>query len=255
VSLTAAFEAAVGGHRLLPKYFCTCWDFRAFLPGVRRLLFSFSDLYRRGGLLADWISQALRLPILVADAFGFRQCILVVDHLDLADVTLGHCPPFNDEGMNVFVIDGLKEAMSGASFLAACRDTGAVASMLTAIAEESIDLTEGLRVVSTLDVTAPKDGGKEFVVTFEGDEEFQIVLAERHFGGCPAFLRSWKEMNGYADLVDQAAASGGDVDEPRLFLNGIAENVVKQLFVTTDGAPIQMAVRAVTRRDARESVN
>jgi hypothetical protein len=255
VALVGTFEAVVGGTPLLPKSFCTSPDFRPLVPALRRLLGTFSELFRGGRPLAEWVSHTLRLPTLVADVFGFRNCIFVVDHLDLADVTLSDCPPFDNEGMNVLVIEHFKEAMSGASFIAACRDLRAIANLFPAVAEEGTDLTEGLRVVLTLDIAAPKDAVNEFVIILDDDVEFQLVLTAKHFGGCPAFLKWWKEMNEYADLIDKATANQGDVDELRLFLNGLAGNVVKQLFVTPDGAAIQLAVRAVARREAREAVS
>lgn len=195
----------------------------------------------------------MRLPTLIADIFGFKHCIFVVDHVDLADVTVGACAPFDTEGKNVLVVEHLKEAMYAASFIAACKDPAAVANLFPAIADDSTDLTEGLRVVLTLDIAAPKEAAKEFVIAFEDNEEFQLVLTAKHFGGCPAFLKWWKEMNEYADLVERAIANQGDVDEPRLFLNGLVGSVVRQLFVALDGAAFQVVVRAVTRREVRES--
>jgi hypothetical protein len=113
----------------------------------------------------------------------------------------------------------------------------------------AVDLTEGLEFTSTLDVVDPSDDD-EFVIAVD-DEEQQISLSARHFGGCAAYLRGWEEMKALAAQVDSA---GGDAEreETQLWLNAQAHKTCQQLFVDEGGQPLNLQVKGVTRVSKRK---
>jgi hypothetical protein len=136
--------------------------------------------------------------------------------------------------------------------LGTCKDSNTLLNLFPAISEmPGLDITDGLSFISTLDVVPlPTEPQKEIAISFEGDEP-QIALSVRHFGGCAAYLHIWSEINRYADEIEAAVQNNGDVEESRLFLNGLLEATLRQLFVGVDGTPLTLAVRSATRIDPR----
>jgi hypothetical protein len=195
------------------------------------------------------------LPVLVGQLFGFRKQLLILNHLDLADIVIGSHPPFEEAAANLFLVEIVKVLMVPSSFIVSCKDSSTVLNLFPPMSETpGLDLTDGLSFVSTLDVVPlPAEPQKEIVISFDGDEP-QIALSVRHFGGCPAYLQMWAEINRYADDVEAAVQNNGDPEEPRLFLNGSLEAALRQLFVRADGTPLELTVRSATRIDPRGQI-
>jgi hypothetical protein len=170
---------------------------------------------------------------------------MIVAHIDLGDVTIAQTPPFDEAERNVFVMELVKFMLSSASFIVSCKDTDLVGSVFPPISETAgVDLTEGLNFVSTLDVVpTPGEPHREFILSFEGDEP-QIGLSLKHFGGCAAYLETWAEINRCADHLEEAEQHKGDVEDARLFLNGLLEATLPQVLVDDDGKSFTRTVRS-----------
>jgi hypothetical protein len=247
----AAFESIVRGTPLLPKSFVFSEDFHSIVPELRRLLALFAAYWNDRGALEQFLLSTFGLPVSIGAIFGFPRSLLIVDHADLADLTVGPIPPFDDTSLNVFVIEIVKFMLASSSFIVSCRDSNAILNLFPAISDTyGIDLTDGLTFASTLDVVPAATGDRPVVVSFEGDGP-QISLDVHHFGGCAAYLQSWAEINRFADEADDAARTGGDVEEPRLFLKGLVDATVRRLLVGVDGAPLPWKVRSATRVSPR----
>jgi hypothetical protein len=250
--LISAFEMAVGGKPLLPKSIVLSQDFRGVIPALRHLLSLLTACWNDQDGLEPFLLNTFKLPMLVGDIFGYRNYFLIVDHLDLADTTLGAIPPFTEATVNVFVVEIIKFMLASSSFLVSCQESSLILNLFPAISDSTgIDLTDGLAFTSTLDVVPlSSESNHEIIVSFEGENP-QISLSQRHFGGCAAYLQSWAEINRQADRVDEAAKNNGDVEECRLFLIAVIQKALQLLFIDGDGAPIALKVRSATRINAR----
>jgi hypothetical protein len=238
------------GKPHLPKAFVLSEDFHPLIADIRQLLDGIGSCWRDKQALEPFLITVFRLPMIVADTFGFAKCFLVVDHIDLADTMVVPTPPFEEADGNVFVVECVKCAMESASFLVSCKESNAITNLLPSQSEVAVDLTERLQVISTIDVVPidALDSSKEFIVTCEGDGP-RLTLNARHFGGCAAFLKAWDELMHWADRIDELTRSAGDIDEPKTFLNTTVERLIRQLFLGGDGQPLTLSVKSVTRTD------
>jgi hypothetical protein len=251
-AVTAAFESVVSGTPLLPKSFTLSDDFHGIVPEIRRLLSMFTACWSDPRALEPFLVNTFQLPILIGNIFGFRQFFAIVDHVDVADVRIDQPHPFKEAPSNAFIIEFVKLMLSSSSFIVSCPDASGIANLFPTLTERrGTDLTEGLTFTSTLDVVPlPPEESREIVVSFVGDAP-QMALSGRHFGWCPAYLQLWADINGCADRVEKAIAEGGDVEEARLFLNGLIERALRQLFVGVDGEPFTLRVHGAARVDAK----
>jgi hypothetical protein len=249
--LIAAFESVLTGKPLLPKGFVLSEDFHPLVADLRQLLNVIGSCWRDKEGLEPFLITVFKLPIMVADIFGFAKYFFVVDHIDLADTMLSPTLPF-EEGCNVFVLECVKCAMESTSFLVSGKKPNAITNLFASLSEVGVDLTERLHVISTLDVvpTEAVNSEKEFNVNFEGDAP-RFTLKAGHFGGCAVFLKAWDELMMWAHRIDEVTHSQGDVDEPKAFLNTTVERIIRQLFVGGDGQPRTLAVKSVTRIDGK----
>jgi hypothetical protein len=246
--VTAAFEGVTIGVPLLPKAFVVSDDFRPVVQEVKKLLAMLSACWNDATALEPWLVNTFTLPSVIATIFGYTKLFFVVDHMDMAHVALAPASPFDEAETNIFVIELVKLMVSTASFVASSKDGRQLLKMLGPISDaRGVDLSEGTTIISTLDlVKIPADTGKEFLVTFE-EEEPQITFNVHHFGGCPGLLQTWVEINQSADRLDEAVQNAGDVEEARLFLQGLVEAALPRLFTTVEGDPLTKTVKSVVR--------
>jgi hypothetical protein len=251
--LSLAFENVIGGKPLIPRAFALSEDFRLIVPEIRRLLDSFVAAWSDSTALELFLSNTIRLPLLIGRAFGYQKFVLIIDHVDLADVTLKQTPPFEEADFNAFVIEYVKQLMVHTSFIASCKDSAAIGNLFPSLCEGSIDLTEGLEFTSTLDLADPTDEelDDEFVIALE-DDETPVTLSVRHCGGCAVYMKAWEELMTLADQVEDAGTER-EKEELNLFLNAQAHKIAKQLFVAEDGSPLNLLVKGVNRVHGRNA--
>jgi hypothetical protein len=250
--LTQAFERAVDGKPLLPRGFVLSEDFRLIVPEIRALLGLFTSLWLDRTALEPFLASTFKFPVLMGRVFGFSKFVIVVDHIDLADDVLKQMPPFEEAAFNVFSIEYLKQLLSSASFVASCQESNGLGNLFAGMCDGAVDLTEGLEFTSTLDIVEPSEEEleREFLITVDDDEEQQVALSIRHFGGCAAYVRGWEEMKA---LAAQVEAAEGEIEreEPQLWLNAQAHKTCQQLFVDESGQPLNLNVKAVARVSAK----
>jgi hypothetical protein len=246
--VVAAFENVVVDGALLPKPFTLCEDFHSIVPELRKLLALFATLWNDRTALWPFLVNTFTFPAVVAGIFGFRKYFMVVDHVDLADITVQQAPPFEEAPTNAFIIELVKLMLTSASFLISFKDSGNVANVLFPISDVSgFDLTDSITFTSPLDIVPlSPDPQNQFIISFEGNLP-QLALGIIHFGGCPSFLEIWADVNRWADRLDAAMQNGGDVEETRLFLHGIIESTLRRIFLDADGSPLTVKVRSVVR--------
>jgi hypothetical protein len=244
-ALTIAFDGIMTGRAGLPKAFTHSEDFRLVVPALQDMLASFSSAWADHTALEPFVANTLRLPILLGEMFGYRKFVYVVDHIDLADVTLTQTPPFTGAETNVFLLEQLKFALDSASFLVSSKRLNAIDELFPSFYPGTVDLTRGLDSLSTLDlISAESDAA--FQIAFLDDSPI-FSLRLQHFGGCAAFLRVWKDLELRADAIDAATQAGTDVDEPHLFLCALVDHVLGLLFVGSDGGSRIPAVKSAAR--------
>jgi hypothetical protein len=177
---------------------------------------------------------------------------MVVDHIDLADVNVGRSSPFEGAASGGFLIDFIKMMIETSSFVVGVKDSSAAENVLPPVSDlTAVDLTDSVTFASTLDIVPiPTGPQKEFIVSFDGDHP-QIALGVAHFGGCPAYLEAWAEINRRADRLGDAEQSGGDVEEERLFLHASIEATLRRIFLDADGRPFARTVLSAVRVDAK----
>jgi len=95
---------------------------------------------------------------------------------------------------------------------------------------DGIDLTHSLDIVTTLDV-AQSEYEEEFTLTFEGDNQ-TFALGPMLFGGCPAYLAKWIELNRIAEEEDP------DPEIQREEMIALAQTIVDRLVKSEGGKEI-----------------
>lgn len=166
--VSASFASIVAARIALPKSFALAEDFRPIAPEIRRLMATLSECWADRAALEQFLVCTFWLPTLVGAIFGFRKHFMLIDHIDLADAMIGHAPPFDEAPTNAFVIEIVKLILAAESFVVSCKEIRAVGGVFPKFSETTgIELTDGITVVSTLDVVPAEDATlKEFIVSF-----------------------------------------------------------------------------------------
>ena len=217
------YDIVKNGRSTVPKAFSLSNDFRLIVPHVQALLQLLAKCRKDPTSLEPFMTNACTLPLLLARIFGFSRVVGVIDHLEMCNYVIQNLPPFEESPKAVNVQDYIKMMLSKISFIVSCKNQRNFFMFLAQNGEEVPDLRASLMTVSTLDVVREgKYNDKEFVVTTE--DKRKLTLNIGHFGGCPAFLKKWEDLNIMADDMDEEAD-----EEQELFINALMQTTLKEI--------------------------
>ena len=217
------YDIVKNGRSTVPKAFSLSNDFRLIVPHVQALLQLLAKCRKDPTSLEPLMTNACTLPLLLARIFGFSRVVGVIDHLEMCNYVIQNLPPFEESPKAVNVQDYIKMMLSKISFIVSCKNQRNFFMFLAQNGEEVPDLRASLMTVSTLDVVREgKYNDKEFVVTTE--DKRKLTLNIGHFGGCPAFLKKWEDLNIMADDMDEEAD-----EEQELFINALMQTTLKEI--------------------------
>ncbi|OHT16262.1 hypothetical protein TRFO_13266 [Tritrichomonas foetus] len=249
--LTQTFESIVTtGSPLLPKNFVLDEDFRILIPQIQQLIDICLQCYRDPSSMTAFVVNTFMLPYFLSLIFGFKHCIIIADHFDLADVTKAASPPFEDTNDNVFMAEIFKFLFNQSSFIIGAKFNAAFMEVLTSIEAQNTTFSQGIEFVSTLGIVDPHPDEYTYNLTFENDEEKPVSLNSSFLGGCALLLNRWNQLSVLAKRIDDAHEQGEeseiDEEEERLNLINHIQSLLKSILLNADGSPYNLSIKSVT---------
>ena len=192
--LCNCFCNIIEGKPLIPKSFQISNDFRTLVPQLHQLIQLISECWAEEDK-SSFITNALSFPLQISKIFGFDRVLVIADHFDAFSS--------GDALEDIFIMENVKNLLELSSFIAAVQDQEKAAEAVKPGPKDGIDLTQSVFRISTLDIVEDDDyAEREFALQIEGDAK-KININAGFFGGCPAFLKYWDELNEIADQVEK----------------------------------------------------
>jgi hypothetical protein len=161
--------------------------------------------------------------------------LFIVDHLDVADVTLVPNEPFTAGEENEFLIEFLALMLMSDTFVAAARCEEELLRCLSPGTTGALDLGDNLTIVSVVDVDTDHTPRFKFAVrTADGD--FRISMDT--CGGCSGYLVLWDGIVANARRVqdaEKADSTSNYAQELRANLTTLLAELCVLLFPTWKG--------------------
>ena len=235
----AFLDVVKNGKAIVPKGFSLSNDFRMIVPHVQQLLQLLSKCRNDPTALEPFLTNTCALPLLISRIFGFTRVIGIFDHLELCNYVIYNLPPFEESPKPVNVQDYIKLLLSNMSFVVSCKNQRNFFTFMGQNGNEVPDMRASLVTLSMLDIVEEgKYDKKEFVITTE--DKRKLTLNVGHFGGCPAYLRKWEDLNIMADDIEEE-----DDEEQELFINALMQTTLREVVFgdVIDGIHVTNVVR------------
>jgi hypothetical protein len=190
-----------------------------------------SHLWQQNDGFFLFLSAVFQLPLHMAKAAGISNILIILDHFDKADIQLSPLLPFVEQHEYLFFAELLKYVLNGANFILACEDTDRFLQLMAPTDEEGMDLSEGMRMASTLDVLEDdinENRNDRFAVDVDGDD----IPLQLHIGLCGGvvhFLAKWKELCGFMSRLD-SGPQGEEFDDAQFAAINAAQEFVALVF-------------------------
>ena len=192
--LSRCFCDIIDGNPLIPKAFQISNDYRTLVPQLQQIIQLISECWAEEDK-SPFITNALSFPLQIAKVFGFDRVLVIADHFDAFSV--------GDALEDIFLMENVKNLLDLSSFIAAVQDQDKAAECVKPGPRDGVDLTQSIFKISTLDIVEDDEyAEREFSFQVEGEGK-RININAGFFGGCPAFLKLWDELNEVADQVEK----------------------------------------------------
>lgn len=209
-------------------------EFQMFAQNLSRLGQDLVEIWCTDIALLEWHRICFLLPNLISEAAGLHEVIYVVDHFDDCDVSASPMQPFTNSPRTSFIIDHLKFTFSNTNYIVGSKDHKRFLSALYPLSESEyggLDFSTSIELYTTLDLVDPSDYTKsQICVTVEGETDPYILTIE-HFGGAPAYLLKWTEINQAFDEFESAEEDSEEKEEMKILLVHLATQILEELFI------------------------
>ena len=235
----------------LKKAFATLRD----LEKVKRLPkpLSFQDYLRRPMKEVDLVLQRLHqcyqdpryfeayvtnlavLPQTMAAIFGFDTTLMIVDHIDNADIEIrakGRRP--------IQLIEFIKFGLVQTQYLISAVDGNALMEKLASLDEESVDLSTSTMSVPIYDTIESQHEGETVVVKFSDfPAQPRVKITSKHCGGCPSLVSKFDQICDMLFEISQLG-KGRNGRAKQLEVNKIAEEFLS-VILDFEGNPPEVS--------------
>ena len=192
--LCRCFCDIIDGNPLIPKAFQISNDYRTLVPQLQQIIQLISECWAEDDK-SPFITNALSFPLQISKVFGFDRVLVIADHFDAFSV--------GEALEDIFLMENVKNLLDLSSFIAAVQDQDKAAECVKPGPRDGVDLTQSIFKISTLDIVEDDEySEREFSLQVEGEGK-RININAGFFGGCPAFLKLWDELNEVADQVEK----------------------------------------------------
>lgn len=183
------------------------------------------------------------LPVLIAKNLGYKDITLFVDHFDLINLEIDEMDHFPESFGELFLVDYFKNVLIQTNFVISSKDSNELWQCFQPFDESSIDLTNIVSFETTMDTNSePKYGDREFTFSIEG---INCKISAQHFGGIPAFLTKWIELNQLMDDVDDTALDSEEYEECYMDVVNLLQSILPLIF---SDAKSNQKIKNVKRR-------
>ena len=243
--LTAQVPDAIPYSEILKKYFTSIVESKHF-PSLSK---KFCDDPRTSKIAAacklaasmlahywnspngrdEFCYTTFMLPVLLAKNLDFTDITFLVDNFDLLNVIIDEVPQFPSSRDELIVIEQFKRVLYQSNFVITCKDSDEMFFSLNPLEANGIDLTSIATFESTMDVSSvPQYEGYEF--SFRIDEVTYKITAH-HFGGIPAYISKWIELNEYMDEVVNSDKDDPEYEDKYAEVVNELQSIIPLIFV------------------------
>ena len=183
------------------------------------------------------------MPVLIARNLGYKDITLFVDHFDLINIEIDEMEQFPESYGELFLIDYFKNVLIQTNFVISSKDSNELWQCFQPFDETSIDLSNIVTIESTMDTNSEaKYGDKEFNFSIDN---INCKINAQHFGGIPAYLTRWIELNKLMDLVDDTAIDSEEYEESYIDVVNCLQSILPLIFTDIKSNP---RIKNVKRR-------
>lgn len=170
-SLIRTFADVIHGKPLLPKSFTLDDDFKAIHQPLQAYLNQCYQLYHNSTGIVDFSISTFMIPLVLSKIFGFHDLVVIIDHFDVADVTFGPSPPFDESTDTIFIVECFKYLLNRSSFIIGYKYEMALSGILSPVDPLTSTFANNIEFISTLGVVCDSH-----------NEENQSVKSETQTG-------------------------------------------------------------------------
>ena len=145
--------------------------------------------------------NVLLLPLTLSRCFNIPKLAIVIDNYDLCNINLSGIDRFS-ESDSAMLSELVSLLLDNASFILVGTQTEALFNIMTPLRMDSVDLTQSVTLVSSLDIIKETQY-KDKVITVTTDTT-KIQVTEELFGGCTPFVAKWVMINTEFDDLESS---------------------------------------------------
>ncbi|OHS92972.1 hypothetical protein TRFO_12161 [Tritrichomonas foetus] len=222
----------------LPRKLTQSLEHRKLSAELQSIGSSLAAIWFDPSSLNQWITSLVMLPSILARAFGFHDCIFVLDHFESCSVSMEPLYPFEDSQPIMFVHEFWKYAIQSYPFILSTGDENALTDSLTIVDETSIDLLSDIEFISLLDLVEefPYDD-MELNIDFEDENQVSLKLVGSSCGGIPIFTKQWEKINKSIDRIEGIEEGTEEYEEALCEMISETETLLFLLIQREQGDP------------------
>lgn len=243
------FETIVDENYLpvLPKKFSTSPSTMKLANAVKAVSTLLNQNWRALNGRESFCTLIFLMPVLIAKNLGYKDVTLFVDHFDLIHLEIDEMDHFPESLGELFLIEYFKNVLIQTNFVISSKDSNELWQCFQPFEESDIDLTNIVSFESTMDTNSEaKYGNKEFTFSIQN---INCKINAQHFGGIPAYITKWIELNELMDLRDDPSNDSDDFEEKNMDVENHLQSILPLIF--TDVNP-NARVESVRRREIKE---
>lgn len=239
------FETIVNENYLpvLPKKFATNPSTVKLANAIRAVSTLINQNWHTPNGRESFCTLIFLMPVLIARNLGYKDITLFVDHFDLINIEIDEMEQFPESYGELFLIDYFKNVLIQTNFVISSKDSNELWQCFQPFDETSIDLSNIVTIESTMDTNSEaKYGDKEFNFSIDN---INCKINAQHFGGIPAYLTRWIELNKLMDLVDDTAIDSEEYEESYIDVVNCLQSILPLIFTDIKSNP---RIKNVKRR-------
>lgn len=161
--------------------------------------------------LLQFYLNVLLLPVSLSKAFYITKLFVICDNYELCNVVVEDEKQFG-ESNSIRASEVVSILLDNSSFIITGASTENLFNVLTPLHDDSIDLTQSIYYVSTLDIV--KNPSYNNATIIASTDKSKISITPDLFGGCPPFLAKWTLVNTEIDQYQEILAIASESHNP-----------------------------------------
>ena len=197
--LIQSFCSIVESHApTLSKKFTLDCDNSILVSNIQQIFNDVNGSWNSPQYFEQWAATIVDLPFSLSRAFGYKDCIYILDHFEYSDITIDGGSSF--ESCPQPFVKFIAYIIDLHPFLLGCSDTTAAIEALNLGLNSKIEFLPFLDII---DSSLNPSLSFEFTIYFEDSHSQTIKVNDQNCGGLPNYLLKWIDINNEYDKYEK----------------------------------------------------